>query len=85
MLLKYSEKGSIGLIRQRCGAGGVQDNKKRFRTPDAKLVTPTPTHPHITYLSRFLVKLEVAQSYLTFVTPQTIWSMEFYRPEYWSG
>ena len=31
------------------------------------------------------VEVKVAQSHLTFVTPQTIQSMEFSRPESWSG
>ena len=31
------------------------------------------------------LKVKVAQSCPTFVTPWTIQSMEFSRPEYWSG
>ena len=46
MLLKYSEKGSAGLIRQSklWGGEGVHDNKKR--TLDVELVAPN-SHPPI--------------------------------------
>ena len=33
----------------------------------------------------FIVKVKVAQSCLTLCDPRTIQSMEFSRPEYWSG
>ena len=40
---------------------------------------------HIVYMVRLEVKVKVTQWCPTFVTPWTIQSMEFFRPECWSG
>ena len=40
---------------------------------------------HFDLITSIKVKVTVAQSCLTFLIPWTIQSMEFSRPEYWSG
>ena len=55
--------------------------------PLLPLTPPTIKPPSITCLtnSRGIVRVKVAQSVQLSVTPQTVQSMGFSRPEYWNG
>ena len=59
--------------------------KSRARLSDWTVLRMLYPNPHWLTGWVFTVRVKVAQLCLIFVTPWTILSMEFSRPEYWSG